>query len=234
MSSAHVSLAITQPPSVLAEHERAEAVPVAHAEQVRLVHQHERERAVERGAAPSRARVRGRGRRSGASSSYSPASSSPISSLSEVSTPGSMPRLGRELLGVREVAVVAEREAGVGDRAVHRLRVAPRAAAGRRVAHVADREVTFERREPALVEHLRDETHVLDDGDRLAVADRDAGRLLAAVLEGVEAEVREVGHRLAGGVHTEDAARVSGPCEICVQGVQYPMRGGAGIRSNAR
>ena len=37
------------------------------------------------------ARARGRGRRSAASSSYSRASSSPISSLSEVSTPGSMP-----------------------------------------------------------------------------------------------------------------------------------------------
>ena len=40
--------------------------------------------------------------------------------------------------------------------------------------------------------------------------DRDAGRLLAAVLERVEPEVGEVGDRLAGRVHAEDAARVAG------------------------
>ena len=48
---------------------------------------------------------------------------------------------------------------------------------------MADREVAVERREAALVEHLGDETHVLDDGDGLAVAHRDAGRLLAPVLQ---------------------------------------------------
>ena len=91
---------------------------------------------------------------------------------------------------------------------------------------MADREVTVERCEAALVEHLRDETHVLDDRDGLAVADRDTGRLLAPVLQRVQAEVRQVGHRLPGGVHTEDAARVSfpgvfGAGKVCVQGVQY-------------
>ena len=159
---------------------------IAHAEQVRLVHQDERERALE-----LRQHL--------------------LQRVFEIASVGArlvvvLTReqladelaVGREharqhaeprgqLLGVREIAVVAERETGVGDRAVHRLRVAPGAAAGRRVADVADREMTLERREPALVEHLRDETHVLDDGDRLAVAHRDAGRLLASVLQGVEA-----------------------------------------------
>ena len=51
---------------------------------------------------------------------------------------------------------------------------------------MADGEVAVERREAALVEHLGDEAHVLDDGDGLAVAHRDAGRLLAPVLERVE------------------------------------------------
>ena len=41
---------------------------------------------------------------------------------------------------------------------------------------------------------------------RLAVAHRHAGGLLAAVLQGVEAEVGQVGDGLAGGVHAEDAA----------------------------
>ena len=62
--------------------------------------------------------------------------------------------------------------------------------------------------ERAVVEHVGHEAHVLDDGDRLAVADRHARRLLAAVLQGVEAEVGEVGDRLARGVDAEDAARL--------------------------
>ena len=66
--------------------------------------------------------------------------------------------------------------------------------------------MTLERREVTLVEHLGDETHVLDDGDGLAVAHRDAGRLLAAVLQRVQPEERVVRDRLAGCVHAEDAA----------------------------
>ena len=55
---------------------------------------------------------------------------------------------------------------------------------------MADGEVAVERGEAALVEHLGDEAHVLDDGDGLAVAHRDAGRLLAPVLQRVEARGR--------------------------------------------
>ena len=73
-----------------------------------------------------------------------------------------------------------------------------------------DREVAFERHEVALVEHLRDEAHVLDDGDRLAVADGDAGRLLTAVLERVQPEIGLVGDGLTRCVDTEDAAHVAG------------------------
>src|SRR5262249_25042771 len=109
------------------------------------------------------------------------------------------------------------------DGAIHGLGVAPGARSGRRVADVADREVAFEWCEPAFVEDLGDETHVLDDGDRLAVADRDAGGLLAAVLQRVEAEVRQVGDGLARRVDAEDAARVFGAREFRVQGHQYPM-----------
>ena len=50
-----------------------------------------------------------------------------------------------------------------------------------------------QRAEVALVEDLRDQAHVLVDQDLRAVADRDAGRLLAAVLQRVEAEVGELG-----------------------------------------
>ena len=54
-------------------------------------------------------------------------------------------------------------------------------------------EVAAQRAQVRLVEDLGDQAHVLVDEDLLAVADRDAGRLLAAVLQGVEAEVGELG-----------------------------------------
>ena len=70
-----------------------------------------------------------------------------------------------------------------------------------------DRQMPFERREVTLVEHLRDEAHVLDHGDGLAVADGDTGRLLPAVLQRVQTEVRLVRDGLRGCVHPEHAAR---------------------------
>ena len=63
---------------------------------------------------------------------------------------------------------------------------------------------------PASVEDLGDETHVAHGGRALPVGDGDPGRLLATVLEGVEAEVRALGElplELAR-VEPEDAARL--------------------------
>ena len=108
--------------------------------------------------------------------------------------------------GVGQVAVVAEGEVDAAGLAEHGLGVAPGAGAGGRVAGVADGEVARQPAECPLVEDVGDETHVLDDGDRPAVRHRDPRRLLPAVLEGVEAQVGEVGDGLAGGVHAEDAA----------------------------
>ena len=59
-----------------------------------------------------------------------------------------------------------------------------------------------------LVEDLRDEAHVLVDEDLLAVTGRDAGRLLAAVLQRVEPEVRQLGDVLTGSPDAEDPAGV--------------------------
>ncbi len=80
---------------------------------------------------------------------------------------------------------------------------------GRRVAHVADGVLAGEAREHALVEDLRDEAQVLDHGDLALVRDRDAGALLAAVLQGVEAEVGEAGDVVPGGEDAEDATGVA-------------------------
>ena len=195
---------------------------VAHAEQVRLVHQHERERAGEPGQ-----HLLQRVLEVAAVGAQLVAVLVHEQLADELAVGGEHAGQHAEVVGerfgVREVAVVAEREAGVGDRAVHGLGVAPRARAGGRVAHVADREMALERREPALVEDLGDQAHVLDDRDRLAVAHRDAGRLLAAVLERVEPEVRQMGDRLAGRIHAEDATGVLWAVQLGVQEKHYPM-----------
>ena len=69
-------------------------------------------------------------------------------------------------------------------------------------------DVPWQRVQGRLVEDLADQAHVLVDQDLLAVADGDAGGLLAAVLQGVEAEIGELGDLLAGGPDAEDAAGV--------------------------
>ena len=76
--------------------------------------------------------------------------------------------------------------------------------------------------ERGLVEHLRDQAHVLVDQDLAAVAHRDAGRLLAAVLEGVEPEVGQLGDVLAGRPDAEDAAGVLGSLVVRVEGRGQP------------
>ena len=113
-----------------------------------------------------------------------------------------------QLERVDEVAVVAQRDRAVGGGAERGLRVLPRAGAGRGVAAVADGQVALERGEGGLVEHLRDQAHVLVDQDLPPVADRDPGGLLPAVLQGVEAEVGQLGDVLAGRPDPEDATGV--------------------------
>ena len=87
---------------------------------------------------------------------------------------------------------------------------------------MADRQVTLERVEGGLVEDLRDQTHVLVDQDLAAVADRDAGRLLATVLEGVEAEVGELRDVLARCPDPEDAAGVLRSLVVWVERRRQP------------
>src|SRR4029450_7611454 len=66
----------------------------------------------------------------------------------------------------------------------------------------------------AVVEHRRDQPHVLDHGEVVAGADRHPGRFLAPVLEGVEAEVDEVGDGLARGVDADDPAGLLGGVRV--------------------
>ena len=98
---------------------------------------------------------------------------------------------------------------------------------------MADGEVAVERREPALVEDLGDEAHVLDDGDGLAVAHRDPRRLLAAVLEGEETQVGEVGDRVARCVDPEDAAGLARSLRSSLIQVSHAGRGGSRCSSRS-
>ena len=111
-----------------------------------------------------------------------------------------------QLADVDEVAVVPERDGARAAVVEERLRVRPRRRAGRRVARVADRDVAVQAVELLLVEHLRDEPEVAQRREPAVVGDRDARRLLAAVLEREEAEVREPRDVVAGRVDAEDAA----------------------------
>src|SRR6185312_3992752 len=86
------------------------------------------------------------------------------------------------------------------------LRVLPGGRARRGVAAVPDRDVAAQAVERRLVEDLGDQAEVLVDDERRTVADGDPGRLLAAVLQGVEAVVGELGDVLAGSPDAEHAA----------------------------
>ena len=110
--------------------------------------------------------------------------------------------------GVDEVAVVPEGDRAAVAPAHEGLRVLPAAAPGGRVAHVADRHLPAEAGQRLLVEHLRDEPHLLDHGDLTVVGDGDAGALLTAMLQGVEAEEGEARHVALGRDDAEDAATV--------------------------
>ena len=84
-----------------------------------------------------------------------------------------------------------------------------------------------------LVEGLGDQAHVLVDEDLAAVADRDPGRLLAAVLQRVEPEVGQLGDVLARGPDPEDSAGVLRPLLLRVQVVGQPAVTGARLTRHA-
>ena len=105
---------------------------------------------------------------------------------------------------------MTESETGPTHTPEDRLGVDPVAGAGGRVAGVADGHVAAQTGELALVEHGGDQTHVLHHGDGVAVAHGHAGRLLAAVLQGVETVEGQVCHRAPRGIDPEDSASFLG------------------------
>src|SRR5512137_494328 len=95
--------------------------------------------------------------------------------------------------GVGEVAVVAEGDFALVAVDHDGLGVEQSFVAGGGVARVADGEAAGELREDAGREDFFDFAHGAMDVELFAVARDDAGGFLAAMLEGIEAEVGEVG-----------------------------------------
>ena len=94
--------------------------------------------------------------------------------------------------------------------AVHGLGVVPRRRARRRVASVADGQVAAQAGDLVVVEDLGHQAHVLDDHHGGAVAHRHAGRLLAPVLEGIEAVEDDRGDGAPGREDPEHTALFPG------------------------
>ena len=119
-----------------ADHERADAVGIAEADERALAHDHGGRRRPRSGPSRRRSRRRGRRRRARRSAPRSPRC--PRSSAStRRRASSSLAQRG----GVREVAVVPERDRAPARVAHHRLRVLPHGRAGGRVAGVADGDV---------------------------------------------------------------------------------------------
>src|SRR6185503_2551800 len=90
-----------------------------------------------------------------------------------------------------------------------RLRVRPLVAAGGRVADVADRDLAPKPAEGLLRERLGDEPELAQRRRAAVVGDGDAGRFLSAVLQRVQAEIREAGDVAPLRADADDAAHLS-------------------------
>ena len=123
---------------------------------------------------------------------------------------------GAEVAEVDQVAVVGDGDEALGGVDADGLGVEQRRVAGGGVAGVADGHVAGELGEHFVGEDFRDQAHALDVGEMLAVGGGDAGRFLAAMLEGVEAEIglaRGVGMAVDG----DDAAFFAELVEVHVR-----------------
>ena len=106
--------------------------------------------------------------------------------LKDAAAPHQLPA---QLVRVRQVAVVADREAAEIEIGEQRLNVAQRDLAGRRIADMPDRRRTRQTRDDVLrAEIVADQTGAAMRAELVAVIGDDAGRLLAAMLQGVQAE----------------------------------------------
>jgi len=110
------------------------------------------------------------------------------------------------VIGIGEIAVVANGETAEFEIGEQRLHVAHRHLAGGGIAHMADGGMALELADHVLrAEILADMAHAAMGVKLLAVVDDDARRLLAAMLEGVQSKRRQ-GARFGVAINAEDAA----------------------------
>src|SRR2546423_9851356 len=124
--------------------------------------------------------------------------------------------VGTERLGVRQIAVVRERERALAVARENWLRVRNDRRAGGGVARMSDRDVTRETGDDLLAEDVGDESHAtMCAGDGTPIHRDHTSRLLAAMLEAVEPEIREAGG-LRNARYADDAAHlpISLPCAV--------------------
>ena len=111
--------------------------------------------------------------------------------------------------GVGQIAVVGHGQAAEGELGEQRLDVAKKRAAGSRIAHVADRGITFQPGHDLFrAEDVADQPERSVGVEVAAVVGDDAGRFLAPVLQGVQAQ-RCQGGRVRVAEDGEDAALVA-------------------------
>ncbi len=215
-----------------AEDERPEAVRVADADDPPLVEDHE---AV--GAADPGQDAEERLDRVGAGSSASSAVRSSVSV--EAGRRARPPReLAEQLAGVDEVAVVADRDRPARPEPERRLGVLPDRRAGRRVAAVGDREVARAGSAGAARRGPTRSSRGPCRASARAVADRDPGRFLAAVLEGEQAErgdwAASASPPAAGRPRTRRTSQRSSGSEPAGRPRRAPGRGRAPRRGGGR
>ena len=80
----------------------------------------------------------------------------------------------------------------------HRLGIANTTTTRRRIAVVADRQITRHPSQNVLIKHLAHQAHIFVQEHFVLVKDSDTSGFLAAVLQGVKTEIRQIGNRLLG------------------------------------
>ena len=94
-----------------------------------------------------------------------------------------------DIAQVDQVAVVRDGDEALGGVDANRLRIQQCRISCRRVAGVADGHGAGKLGKYVVGENLRHQAHALDVREMLPICGRDAGRLLAAMLQGVKAEI---------------------------------------------
>src|SRR5439155_21747546 len=127
-----------------------------------------------------------------------------------------LPQLVAQPRSVGQIAIVAEHELPQVTSSRNRLDVRERVRAGGRVARVTDGGdrrlavsdglAAVERVDRLAIEDLADQSQALVQVELRTIAGGDPGRLLAAMLQRVQAQVSEPADRLTGGEDTDHAA----------------------------